>query len=111
MSTPYAPHPGMPDFGPTAPRFRFPADFLWGAATSSHQVEGGNTANDWWQWEEAGKVRHRSGDAVDHYHRFREDFESRPTFSTTPTGSRSSGAASSRKKACFRKRHSPTTAR
>ena len=28
--------------------FTFPKDFLWGAATSSHQVEGNNTNNDWW---------------------------------------------------------------
>jgi beta-glucosidase len=27
------------------------AEFLWGAAVSSHQVEGGNDANDWWDWE------------------------------------------------------------
>lgn len=25
--------------------------FLWGAATSAHQVEGGNDANDWHDWE------------------------------------------------------------
>lgn len=31
----------------------FPADFLWGTATSSHQVEGGNSNNDWWAWEHA----------------------------------------------------------
>jgi beta-glucosidase len=30
----------------------FPDGFLWGAATSSHQVEGGNTNNDWWHWEQ-----------------------------------------------------------
>lgn len=28
-----------------------PHGFLWGAATSSHQVEGGNDANDWSDWE------------------------------------------------------------
>jgi len=28
----------------------FPKDFLWGAATSSHQIEGGNT-NNWSKWE------------------------------------------------------------
>jgi hypothetical protein len=27
--------------------------FLWGAATSAHQVEGANDANDWWDWERA----------------------------------------------------------
>lgn len=29
----------------------FPPDFLWGTATSSHQVEGNNWNNDWWEWE------------------------------------------------------------
>ncbi|MGF1469404.1 MAG: glycoside hydrolase family 1 protein [Sandaracinaceae bacterium] len=29
-----------------------PKDFLWGTATSSHQVEGDNTGNDWWDWEQ-----------------------------------------------------------
>jgi beta-glucosidase len=29
----------------------FPEGFLWGAATASHQVEGNNRNNDWWQWE------------------------------------------------------------
>jgi beta-glucosidase len=31
---------------------RFPDGFLWGAATSSHQVEGDNVDNDWWDWEQ-----------------------------------------------------------
>jgi beta-glucosidase len=30
----------------------FPSDFLWGTATSSHQVEGNNRNNDWWAWEQ-----------------------------------------------------------
>ena len=55
--------------------FRFPEGFLWGAATSAHQVEGGCDNNDWWAWEEAGRVAQRSGAACDHYHRFREDFD------------------------------------
>ena len=32
----------------------FPPDFKWAAATSSHQVEGNNTNNDWWAWEQNG---------------------------------------------------------
>ena len=35
-----------------AATFHFPADFKWGVATSAHQVEGNNTHNDWWAWEQ-----------------------------------------------------------
>jgi beta-glucosidase len=44
----------------------FPAAFVFGCATSAHQVEGGNQANDWWAWEaEPGRIAgdERSGDA------------------------------------------------
>ncbi len=34
----------------------FPDDFLWGTATSSHQVEGSNRNNDWWAWEQEGHI-------------------------------------------------------
>ncbi len=53
----------------------FPQGFFWGAATSSHQVEGGNT-NDWTEWEGLGRVKNgsQSGLAADHFHRFRDDF-------------------------------------
>lgn len=53
----------------------FPKNFLWGAATSAHQVEGGNY-NDWTEWEKLGRVKNgdQSGQTVDHFHRFREDF-------------------------------------
>ena len=55
--------------------FTFPAGFLWGAATAAHQVEGNNTNNDSWLLENvAGSVfAEPSGDAIDHYHRYRDD--------------------------------------
>jgi len=33
----------------------FPKDFLWGAAISSYQAEGGNRFSDWWAWEMSEK--------------------------------------------------------
>lgn len=54
----------------------FPPDFLWGAATSSHQVEGGNTNNDWWAWEERVQPpEKRSGQAADQWHRWSDDVQ------------------------------------
>ncbi len=55
--------------------FSFPEGFLWGASTSAHQVEGNNIHNDWWAWEQAGRVKEPSGLACDHYRRFKEDFD------------------------------------
>lgn len=55
----------------------FPPGFLWGAAAAAHQVEGGNTKNDWWRWEQApGHVAAGdcSGLACDHFRRYRDDF-------------------------------------
>jgi beta-glucosidase len=55
----------------------FPAGFLWGAATSAHQVEGDNTNSNWWAWEqEGGHIRNGdvSGIACDHWRRFDDDF-------------------------------------
>jgi beta-glucosidase len=79
----------------------FPKDFLWGASTSSHQVEGG-THNQWSVWElahaaemakTAGKrldwlpnwhevkawaenpENYISGRGIDHYRRYEEDFK------------------------------------
>ena len=78
---------------------KFPKNFLWGAGTSSHQVEGGNV-NDWSKWEKGNAEglakksetywqpwqkekfpemlqsrNYISGRACDHYHRFKEDFD------------------------------------
>ncbi|MEK7566888.1 MAG: glycoside hydrolase family 1 protein [Patescibacteria group bacterium] len=79
---------------------KFPKDFYWGAATSAHQVEGGNN-NDWSVWEKENSARlakealnkdypkhvlndypgpfrrenYISGRASDHYNRYNEDFD------------------------------------
>lgn len=85
---------------PEDTKAEFPKNFLWGASTSAHQVEGGNH-NQWTQWEiknaerlakEARKqygwlpnwpeIKHAaenpanyiSGKGVDHYNRYAEDF-------------------------------------
>ncbi len=54
--------------------FNFPKNFLWGASTSAHQIEGNNINSDWWQWEQKGEVKEPSGIACDSYNRFKEDF-------------------------------------
>ena len=54
---------------------RFPANFLWGTATAAHQVEGDNVHSDWWEYEQDGRLPHRSGAACDHYHRYAQDFD------------------------------------
>lgn len=53
----------------------FPEGFLWGVATAAHQVEGNNTNSDGWLLEHVpGTIfAEPSGDAVDHYHRYRQD--------------------------------------
>ena len=66
---------------------KFPECFLWGAATSAHQVEG-NNHNDWTEWEKENAQRlskesggkyppenYISGKACDHYNRYEEDFD------------------------------------
>lgn len=59
--------------------YNFPAGFLWGAATAAHQVEGGNTNNNWAAWEaESGRILNgdRSGLACDWWGgRWKEDLD------------------------------------
>jgi len=58
--------------------YHFPQGFLWGAATASHQVEGGITTNDWSRWElESGRIAggERAGLACDWWGgRWKDDF-------------------------------------
>ena len=55
--------------------FEFPQGFLWGTATAAHQVEGNNINSDVWVLEHTRKSPYvePSGDACDHYHRYRAD--------------------------------------
>jgi len=78
---------------------KFPKNFLWGAAASAHQVEGGNF-NDWTEWEKKNAQRlakkakrywqlwqqekfpemfepenYISGRTCDHYHYYQKDFD------------------------------------
>ena len=54
---------------------RFSQDFLLGASTAAHQVEGNNVKNDAWAQEHQQYTHYTepSGEAVDHYHRYEED--------------------------------------
>ena len=54
---------------------RFPKDFLLGASTAAHQVEGNNIYSDYWTMEQmkSTSFAEPSGDAVEHYHRYEED--------------------------------------
>lgn len=53
----------------------FPDNFLWGTATSAHQVEGENIHSDWWEWEFQQPLNLRSGKACDEYHLYEKDFD------------------------------------
>ena len=56
----------------------FPADFLWGTATSAYQVEGDNRNSDWWHWEKQENTilnGSRSGRACDWWANAEADLE------------------------------------
>jgi beta-glucosidase len=56
---------------------RFANKFLIGAATAAHQVEGNNVNSDFWAMEHVPGTMYKepSLDAVDHYHRYKEDIQ------------------------------------
>ena len=56
---------------------RFPRGFLWGAASSSHQCEGGCTNNQWYRWEQQGHILsgEQCGDAANWWVAAERDFE------------------------------------
>ena len=56
-------------------QYEFPPEFIWGASTAAHQIEGNNVASDWWAREHAERtdLSEPSGDAADSYHRYGED--------------------------------------
>ena len=56
---------------------RFPNNFLIGAATAAHQVEGNNIHSDYWAMENMKHTNFNepSLNAVDHYNRYEEDIK------------------------------------
>src|SRR6266700_2759729 len=56
---------------------RFPRGFLWGTASSSHQCEGGNSNNQWYRWEQQGRIKSSDscGNAANWWKAAEEDFE------------------------------------
>ena len=67
--------PGGARWRPRGEGRAFPDGFTWGTATAAHQIEGGNTNNDWWAFEhlEGSGCAEPSGDACDSWDRWEED--------------------------------------
>lgn len=55
-------------------KLEFPKNFLWGASTSSYQVEGGIENNDWAEAARQKKVP-AAGKSTDHYNLYEKDFD------------------------------------
>ncbi|HBB92047.1 MAG TPA: hypothetical protein DC042_10090, partial [Bacteroidales bacterium] len=61
----------------------FPKDFRWGVATAAHQVEGHNTNNQWYLWEQTVDSTgtpmvaggQKSGRACDHWNLYPYDIQ------------------------------------
>ncbi len=54
----------------------FPRGFMWGTATAAHQVEGNNTNNNWYRWEQDGHIKDKAGLACDWWGgRWKEDMD------------------------------------
>jgi beta-glucosidase len=56
---------------------KFSDDFMMGAATAAHQVEGNNIYSDFWTMEHLPGTMYKepSLDAVDHYYKYKEDIQ------------------------------------
>jgi len=53
---------------------KFPNDFLFGAATSSYQVEGNNKNSNWYLWEKKQNIT-ACGNACDSWNKYEEDIK------------------------------------
>jgi beta-glucosidase len=53
----------------------FPEGFVWGVAAASHQIEGGNSNNDWWAFEHKPDTPcvEPSGDCTNSFHLYPDD--------------------------------------
>jgi hypothetical protein len=90
----------------------FPDGFLWGTATAAHQVEGGNSNSDWWEWElrPGTPCKEPSGASPSTTTTATADVALLAGSASTPTASRWSGPASSRARASSTRPSSSTTA-
>lgn len=55
------------------PEMNFPKGFIWGSATSGHQIEGNNINSNCWAYEQAHPEIESSGMACNHYEMYKED--------------------------------------